>query len=303
MADLVIRAAGVIVLRPGSRGPKVLLVHRPRHKDWSLPKGKLDKGEHVLAAAVRECDEETGIVPVLGPYVGRQRYPVMGRPKTVDYWVATAGTDNGFTADDEVDEIRWVTIDQSKRLLSYDRDVQMVRTAVALPRTTPLIILRHAAATKRSDFTGKDDSDRPLTGKGRSQARQLTPILSAYGVDRLHSSDANRCMQTVKRYAAAAQVTIEQEPLLSEPGYERNPKSAVRRVVALADQDRRVCVCSHRPVLPAVLAPFASSAKKTADKASVRAFSGPLPPAGMVIVHRKITKSDWTVVAAERHHL
>ena len=69
---------------PGSRGhraptrftrSKVLLIHRPRHKDWSLPKGKLDKGEHLLAAAVRECDEETGIVPVLGPFARSAALP------------------------------------------------------------------------------------------------------------------------------------------------------------------------------------------------------------------------------------
>ena len=54
MADPVIRAAGVILVRSGRDEPEILLVHRPRQNDWSLPKGKLDPGEHVVIAAVRD---------------------------------------------------------------------------------------------------------------------------------------------------------------------------------------------------------------------------------------------------------
>ena len=96
---------------------------------------------------------------------------------------------------------------------------------------------------------------------------------------------------------------IEQEPLLSEPGYDRNAKASVRRVVSLAEHERRLCVCSHRPVLPAIMAPFAEAMDKGADKASERAFKGPLPPAGLVVVHRRFGKNGWSVVAAERHSL
>ncbi len=292
-----IQAAGVVLLREtGSRGPKLLIVHRPSHKDWSLPKGKLDKGEHVVTAAVRECDEETGIVPILGPYIGRQTYPVMGRPKTVDYWVATPGSDNGFTPDSEIDEIRWVTPDQARSMLTYKRDAQIVRSALALPRTSPLIVLRHATATKRSDYSGKDDGNRPLTGKGRSEAKSLVPLLRAFGIDRIHSSDSARCIQTVQPYASQARVTIEQEPLFSEPGFEDRPKAALRRIENLAESSHRLCVCSHRPVLPTLLRPFAAAA----GKKDPSVFKEPLEPAEMVVVHRRITRSGWRFVAAER---
>ncbi len=297
MVELVIRAAGVVLVRQGSGGPKVLLVHRPSHKDWSLPKGKLDKGEHVISAAVRECDEETGIVPILGPPVGRQTYQVMGRPKTVDYWFATPGRDSGFTPDDEIDQIRWVTPNQARSLLTYKRDVDMVRRAIAMPQTVPLVLLRHTAATKRSDFAGKDDTQRPLTGKGRSQARALVPILAAYGIDAVHSSDAARCLQTVKPFASDEHVMIEQEPLFSEAGFDGKPKSAITRFQSLAGQDARLVVCSHRPVLPDLAQVLAGAADK---KTNSQVFKAPLAPGGMVVAHRKVGKNGFSVVAAER---
>ena len=78
-----ILAAGVVVFRPGR---EVLLVHRPKYDDWSFPKGKLDRGEHPVAAAVREVAEETGVHVRLGPALPSQRYPVARRMKTVHYW-------------------------------------------------------------------------------------------------------------------------------------------------------------------------------------------------------------------------
>ena len=36
-------------------------MHRPRYDDWSLPKGKLERGEEWEQAALREVEEETGV--------------------------------------------------------------------------------------------------------------------------------------------------------------------------------------------------------------------------------------------------
>ena len=84
-----IRAAGAVVWRPGTDGPEVVLVHRSRYDDWSLPKGKALAGEHVLLTAVREVEEETGIRVVLGRRLPSTHYQMHGnRPKTVDYWAA-----------------------------------------------------------------------------------------------------------------------------------------------------------------------------------------------------------------------
>ncbi|MGA0978862.1 MAG: NUDIX domain-containing protein, partial [Candidatus Nanopelagicales bacterium] len=94
-----VRAAGVVVVRHGPGGPEVAVIHRGLRADWSLPKGKVEPGEHPIVAAVRECDEETGLVPVLGPPLARQEYVALGAPKGVDYWAARVGSDEGFAPD------------------------------------------------------------------------------------------------------------------------------------------------------------------------------------------------------------
>jgi 8-oxo-dGTP pyrophosphatase MutT (NUDIX family) len=117
-----VSAAGGVVLRRGAGGDEVLLVHRPRYDDWSLPKGKLLAGESEAAAALREVEEETGFVCRLGPEVGTSSYrDGQGRPKTVRYWLMepVAGA---FTPHSEVDEVRWLPFADAPTLLSYDRD-------------------------------------------------------------------------------------------------------------------------------------------------------------------------------------
>jgi 8-oxo-dGTP diphosphatase len=64
----------------------VAIVHRPKYDDWSLPKGKLETGEHPLAAALREVEEEAGARTIPGRPLGDARYTVDGRPKRVQYW-------------------------------------------------------------------------------------------------------------------------------------------------------------------------------------------------------------------------
>jgi 8-oxo-dGTP diphosphatase len=111
-------AAGGVVERDG----RVLLVHRPRYDDWSFPKGKLDPGESFEDAALREVQEETGLRCTLGRELPSAEYEVNGRPKLVRYWVMTALAELDFAPNDETDDLRWVTPDEARSLLSYDRD-------------------------------------------------------------------------------------------------------------------------------------------------------------------------------------
>lgn len=129
-----VRAAGGIVYRWRSDGePEVAVVHRPRYDDWTLPKGKLEEGESVEAAAVREVREETGIEVRLGPVVGETEYRDRhDRRKAVTYY-AMAPVSGAFAPNDEVDELRWATVHEALRLLSHDRDREMLAAVMRNP--------------------------------------------------------------------------------------------------------------------------------------------------------------------------
>jgi len=133
LAGARIRAAGGVVGRDGSGGTEVVLVHRPRFDDWSLPKGKLKRGEHPLAGAIREVEEETGISAWAGPRLPTARYDVWSgdslAEKSVDYWAMTIDPSSGptFTAGDEVDDIAWLPVTAAIARLSYPHDKLVLR--------------------------------------------------------------------------------------------------------------------------------------------------------------------------------
>jgi 8-oxo-dGTP pyrophosphatase MutT (NUDIX family) len=129
-----VRASGGVVWRrtPAGRN-QVVLVHRPRYDDWSLPKGKLDADESWEDAALREVEEEVGLRCTLGPELPPIGYrDNKGRAKVVRYWLMEPADPHApFTANDEVDEMRWVDVDAAAGLLSYPHDADVVRAAGA----------------------------------------------------------------------------------------------------------------------------------------------------------------------------
>jgi 8-oxo-dGTP pyrophosphatase MutT (NUDIX family) len=121
-----IHAAGGVVVRDG----RVLLVHRPRYDDWTLPKGKLDKGESFEDAALREVEEETGVRCTLGRELPGTMYMVEDRPKIVRYWLMEPESEIPFVPNDETDEVRWVSREEAMGMLSYDRDRDVLAAAL-----------------------------------------------------------------------------------------------------------------------------------------------------------------------------
>ena len=119
-----IRAGGGVVWRSDGSGPvRIVVVHRPRYDDWSLPKGKCDKGESDSDCALREVREETGLTCRLGAELPSTRYrDNKGRDKVVRYWTMEPVFDAGFAPNAEIDEIRWLPMPEAVRLLSYDHD-------------------------------------------------------------------------------------------------------------------------------------------------------------------------------------
>lgn len=255
MTDRPIVAAGGAVFREDATGREVLLVHRPRYDDWSLPKGKLAPDEHILAGAAREIHEETGRRVVLGPPLGVQRYSVRRNgetvPKLVHYWSAVPlGETAPFQPNDEVDKLEWLPVATARTRLSYPRDVEILDALDrVLPVTATVILVRHTAAVKRKKWDG-DDSLRPLLPEGAESARRLVEVLGALGVNRILTSDAERCVATVAPYAAASGLTLEPHPEISERGYERDPSALAGFARTTWAPGHVTVVCSHRPVLP-----------------------------------------------------
>jgi 8-oxo-dGTP diphosphatase len=301
----VIHAAGVVLLRGTGGDAEVLIVHRPGLDDWSLPKGKVDPGEHVIEAAVREVDEETGFVPVLGCPLPSMSYSVQSQPKVVRYWTARVGVEEGFAPDDEIDALEWVPVDQAAARLTYPRDADLVSAAAALPPTSPLVILRHAQAIKRADFDGADDDDRPLSGVGRSQAKRIARLLDAFGVSAVHTSSARRCEQTVRRFARGHDLEVMSEGVLTEQRHADKPGAARRRMRDLARMGEPIVVCGHRPVLPTMLEAVAEELDIDTEAPDIRrAWDPRLPPGGFIVLHRAVGPDGAVrAVAAERHTL
>src|SRR5262249_54509215 len=149
-----IRAAGAVLWRHAAAEMEIALVHRTRYDDWSFPKGKRMRREHLLVTAVREVAEETGVRVVLGRRLSTTRYAVDGRPKRVDYWTAwpmpakqasgplgQAVAIPGSVPNAEVDHVAWLPPAAARGRLSYDRDAEVLWEFAAGPaKTTPLIL-------------------------------------------------------------------------------------------------------------------------------------------------------------------
>ena len=126
-SDDVVRAAGGVVLRRSPSGTiEKVLVHRPAYDDWTFPKGKLLRGETEEEAAVREVEEETGLRCQLGREVGTTSYrDPQGRQKTARYW-EMAPIEGELAATNEVDEARWVPLEDAADILTHARDRELL---------------------------------------------------------------------------------------------------------------------------------------------------------------------------------
>ncbi|HVV09784.1 NUDIX hydrolase [Amycolatopsis sp.] len=251
-----IRAAGAVLWRESGHGPEVAVAHRPRYDDWSLPKGKHDAGETIPATAVREVLEETGFHAVLGRHLRTVEYQVPDGRKVVDYFAAKAGPGE-FRPNDEVDRLRWLAPGEAAEVLSYPTDVDVLRafTAVAVP-LSKLVLVRHAKAGKREEWTGDDDL-RPLSPAGLRQASAVAALAPLFGVDRVFSAPRLRCVQTVRELAGVLGVEITQEPLLSEEGYWADPARGLARLLGFVAGGGTPIVSSQGGVIPDVVTTLA----------------------------------------------
>lgn len=312
----VVRAAGAVAWRERGGRLEVALVHRPRYRDWSWPKGKLDPGECDPAAAVREVAEETGVQVVLGVPLEPVGYRTPdGVGKLVTYWAARVATDDDHAAirarppaavasEEEIDDVVWVTAPTAADLLSRREDRPALDAVQALWErgrldTRVLAIARHAHARRRSSWQDGEAS-RPLSGQGGRQAEALIPLLAAFGIVTVATSPWERCRNTVTPYAAAARLPVLEIPALTEAAHREDPDAAIAAVTSYLTAPRDAVVVTHRPVLPAVLATLAEATRGwTAGRLPRK---DPYLRTGEVLVaHVNRSGRDARVVAVERH--
>lgn len=260
-------AAGAVCWREGASGLEVLLVHRPRYDDWSWPKGKVDKGETLPECAVREVLEETGYQIHLGLPMPSARYTV-GRSLTkhVSYWAAEVTSEKRPRPDDpkEIDRAEWFPVRVARGKLSRfaDREqldrLEHAHSTGAL-RAWALIIVRHGKAFPRSKWH-ETEHVRPLLALGTRQSMALTGLLAAWRIKRVVSSPWKRCVATLKPYAASAGKSIKTAGPLSEKANAAKPTKTAQTLVKILEKGRPTVLCTHRPVLPTVLATLAEHA-------------------------------------------
>lgn len=312
-----VRAAGAVCWREVAGTLEVLLVHRPRYHDWSWPKGKLDPGESVVAAAAREVEEETGLRIRLGIPLPPARYRLAGRSmdrsieqvvepvdKHVTYWAAhvAEGPLPPVPRPQEVDRTEWVDAHEAASRLTRRGDRLQLGAVVdahsgGVLDTFPVLVLRHGHARPKTVW-GRDDGSRPLVEVGVREAEALVPVLSAWSPGRVVSSPWERCVASVRPYLDATDATLRTKGRLSEDGHRRNAAKVSRLVTKLIEKGRPVLVCTHRPVLGTLLG-------TVAGHASVE-FSGTVPhadpflqPGEVLVAH--VSRRSRRVVAVEQH--
>jgi 8-oxo-dGTP pyrophosphatase MutT (NUDIX family)/phosphohistidine phosphatase SixA len=308
MTETAVYAAGGVVWRVVDGKLRVLLIHRTKYRDVTLPKGKVDPGEMLAETAVREIHEETGIRVALGVPVGVSRYRLPSkRIKIVHYWAAEATEAairaSAFVPNKEIAALEWVSPKKALRRLSYPVDTEIMETFVRLLdegvlRTFPIVALRHAKALPREEWKGKDAA-RPLSPRGRRQAASIVGPLLAFGVRRIVSSPAVRCVETVKPLSDAIGRKIETSALIGQDAWEEG-KSDARTVVGDRVRARKPSVlCSHGPVLPDILSELALATGTL--RGSYLGSASALDLAAFSVVHMSVDNPGSGIVAIETH--
>jgi len=309
MTETAVYAAGGVVWRLVEGKLKILVIHRTAYADVTLPKGKVDPGEALAETAVREIFEETGIRVALGIPVGVSRYRLPNkREKIVHYWAAHAKDAairaSAFVPNREVAAIEWLSPRKARARLSYPVDIEILDSFLAFVddgvlETFPLVVLRHARAVPRDEWDGSDAS-RPLSPRGVKQATALVGPLRAFGVRRIVSSDAARCVATVGPLAAAIDKPLRTTELISQDAWEEG-RSDARAVIGKRVRARKSAViCSHGPVLPDLLSELALATGTM--RGSYLGSASALETAAFSVAHLSLPNPGSGIITIETHH-
>jgi 8-oxo-dGTP diphosphatase len=216
-------------------------------------------------------------------------------PKEVHYWAArvsdSALAKSKFEPSEEVAEVTWKTPEDARRVLTYEFDQQILDEVMELYvskslRTKPVMVVRHAKATPRSDWKGGkglDDGHRPLLPAGSLQANALIPLLGAFAPQRLVTSPWVRCKTTLAPYAKRRKMKLIERSQLSELGNKNGPQRTEKVIHDLIDDGRSVAICTHRPALPTIIDVITRYG--TTAQASTLQASLSLAPGELTVIH------------------
>jgi 8-oxo-dGTP pyrophosphatase MutT (NUDIX family)/phosphohistidine phosphatase SixA len=306
--DKAVYAAGAVVWRLVDGKLRILLIHRTKYRDVTLPKGKVDPGEMLAETAVREVHEETGIRVSLGVPVGVSRYHMASnKQKVVHYWAAEATDDaireSTFVPNREISGIEWVSLKKARARLSYPVDLEILDFFANLVddgvlRTFPVIALRHAKALPRSEWDGSD-AGRPLTERGRRQAASIVGPLRAFGVRRIVTSDAVRCVETVAPLSRALGRKASLTEKISQDAWEDGASDLQAVIAKRVRSGKAAVLCSHGPVLPGILSEIALATGTI--RGSYVGSAAALEPAAFSVVHLSASNPGSGIIAIETH--
>lgn len=301
-------AAGALCWRVVDGKVRVLVIYRGDRADVSLPKGKVDPGETLPETAVREIAEETGLGITLGAPLGTVEYTLPnGREKVVYYWGAEVGEDavagSTFAPNSEVAALKWVSLKKARTMLSYPHDIDIIdrfeaRLEARNARTFAIVALRHGKAVPPETWDGPD-STRPLMQRGQDQAASIAAGLAAYGVRKLISSTATRCIATVTPLSELVGRPITIKDGISQDAQAHGRGDVGTVVLKRLARKRSAVLCSHGPVLPEIIDEVARLTG-TAQEPALR-NAAMLSTGEYTVLHISAENPTGGIVAIENH--
>jgi 8-oxo-dGTP diphosphatase len=250
---------GALPWRIGRKGAlEVLLIHRPVHGDWSIPKGKAEPGENGRECAEREVREETGLRCRVGQELPSIRYEdSKHRVKTIRYWAAAAGSGR-FAPNEEVDAVRWLSLPAALRTVTEPRDrpaiialgsrLQSELGIRPVPRREKMLLLvRGAEMTKREEWDPAA-GHRPLAPGGEQAARSLASLGAIFDIERVISAPSIRCAETVAGLARRESLEVERSEQLT------GGRLAATLDLVAQSRGTGTVLCTHEGVMADVLA-------------------------------------------------